>query len=447
MFFLDSEVCVKPLPPSDSGRPMASEATPYGISSETYTIYDKYFSTAHQWIPILSRKLTRRNLLESKSTVNDPSQLLLMCMKLVSDPLSPEASARADRTYMKVLQSLLEAENAYLPCLQLLQSIILISVYEIGHAIYPAAYLRVGHASRLCIMMGLHDRRNAPQLFKSTFTWTAREEERRAWWAVFCLDRIINQGISGLSLAAPELSPGELLPCSERSWDEGGVGFNEPLFAASFSNNTSLGSFANVCQAAHVLGRVLRHRDELHSTNVSLDFRIAEAKQLRNILVSLSSHLSDVYREGGDEPFEGSGSLSLALCLSALLILYEIYACNEKYSADHGRSSEEATMQREAMKGIFDTVRCTWQLARQLLGSIHQAGGSELESLSPFLCHCLYTAAGECEWLLLEQEDPSAGVWLRDIVKLLEVMCERWRVTGVYLSEIYKWPGYNSLVK
>lgn len=445
MFFLDSDVCNKPLL-SDPYQIMVSTTTnPGSLPSEMLLVCEEYFSTVHQWLPILSRKRVRQHIAECGSIPHSPSQLLFLCMKLVLEPLSLGISARGSKLYARVLEVLLEVENSYLPCLQLLQSVILISVYELGHAIYPAAYLRVGHAARLCVMMGFHDRKNASQLFKDTVTWTAREEERRAWWAVFCLDRITNQGINGLPLSTPEPSPGELLPCPEAPWNEGGVGFNEPLFAASFSDNTSLGSFANVCQAAHILGRVLRHRDELHSPNVVLDFRIAEAKQLHSILASLTSHLSDISQASSYT--NCSISTSLTLCFSARLILYDIYACNEKYSTDHGRSSEEAELQREAMAGIYDVTRCTWQLARQFLDCIDQAGEDGFQNANPLLCHCLYAAAGESEWLVLEQENSDARTWLMDIVELLRVTGERWQVAGVYLSEIRKWPGYNSLIK
>lgn len=90
-------------------------------------------------------------------------------------------------------------------------------------------------------------------------------------------------------------------------------------------------------------------------------------------------------------------------------------------------------MQRQAMESIFEAVRFTWQLARQILDSIGQEGESELDHISPLLCHCLYTAAEESEWLLLEQEDVSQGVWLRDFVELLQVIGRRWQVASKYV--------------
>jgi hypothetical protein len=70
-------------------------------------------------------------------------------------------------------------------------SLILITVYEFSHAIYPAAYLTIGRAARLATLMGWHDR-TAQQLFSHPETLTHREEQRRTWWAMFILDRQAN---------------------------------------------------------------------------------------------------------------------------------------------------------------------------------------------------------------------------------------------------------------
>ena len=80
-------------------------------------------------------------------------------------------------------------ENSCMMSLSFLQATILITVYEIGHCIYPAAYLTFCHCARISAMFGLHDCKNATQLFKRPDTWTLREEEQQAWWAVLLLDR------------------------------------------------------------------------------------------------------------------------------------------------------------------------------------------------------------------------------------------------------------------
>ena len=110
-------------------------------------------------------------------------------MKLVSQ--YPQENDQGPQTpfyaQAKRLYSLVESSG--MMSLHLLQSSILIAVYEVGHGIHPPAYLSAGNAARLGIVMGLHDRSNATQMFKRAETWTLREEERRTWWAALVLDR------------------------------------------------------------------------------------------------------------------------------------------------------------------------------------------------------------------------------------------------------------------
>ncbi|KAI1632203.1 hypothetical protein F4809DRAFT_656731 [Biscogniauxia mediterranea] len=436
MYFLDSETCVKPLSPTEALYPTAASAQP---TPEAQAVFEAYFSSVHTWLPILSKKRIQRILVDASAAADNSSihSLLFQYMRLLASP-APASGASTATPYQVARESLMRAEAAHLPSLALLQSAILLTVYEIAHGVYPAAYLRVGHAA---------------QLFRETRTWNGREEERRAWWAVFCLDRFVNQGVEGLAPCTPEPSPGELLPAHETAWDAGAVGFNEPLFASSFSASTSLGAFANTCQAALILGRVLSHRDEaLAGGGLAPGFRMSEARQLHAIPVSLSTHLNC-----GGEVLGAEGTwVSLAMCSSARLILYNMYACNERYSAEHERSTEEAEMQKLTLSGIIEVARATGQFARQVLDLTSAAvvGGGYGEDSSyrsgiipsPLVAHLLYSAATECEWFILEQQDSDAAVSLKEIVELLRVMAGRWQVAGIYLSQIYKWPGYNSML-
>ena len=109
-------------------------------------------------------------------------------MKLVSEAPSDLEHPATSVLYCMAKGFYSRMEHHGLLSLQLLQSAILIAVYEIGHAIYPASYLSISHVARFGIMMGFHCK-YAAQLFKEPETWTYREEERRAWWAIVILDR------------------------------------------------------------------------------------------------------------------------------------------------------------------------------------------------------------------------------------------------------------------
>lgn len=65
----------------------------------------------------------------------------------------------------KACFSYVEASNLF--SIRLLQAALLIALYEIPNAIYPAAYLTVGHCARLGHAMGFQDRKRALQMVPS----------------------------------------------------------------------------------------------------------------------------------------------------------------------------------------------------------------------------------------------------------------------------------------
>jgi len=131
--------------------------------------------------------LSQKRLIEKVAHFNTSTDaglaLLLLCMKLTSSGHQDGALYRLAKDFFA------RVEAAGIVSMQVLQAGILIAVYELGHAIFPAAYLSISHAASLGIMLGLHDRKNATQMFKEPDTWTEREEERRTWWGVVILDR------------------------------------------------------------------------------------------------------------------------------------------------------------------------------------------------------------------------------------------------------------------
>jgi hypothetical protein len=86
-----------------------------------------------------------------------------------------------------------EVESTEGLCLQVLQAGILIAIFEIGDAIYPAAYLTVGACARYGVAMGL-DKINQDRMggdHDHAMSWIEIEERRRAWWGVLILDRSV----------------------------------------------------------------------------------------------------------------------------------------------------------------------------------------------------------------------------------------------------------------
>lgn len=147
-----------------------------------------YFDTVGKSLPIVSEKKLFDRIRKMDRQSQASLVLLLLAIKLVVQSLDPRDEPR-NTLYWNTRQFCVQVEEAPLLSLLLLQSKVLIAQYEINHGIYPTGMMSVSHAARLGQMMGLHDRKHASQLFRSTPTWTGREEERRVWWAVLVLDR------------------------------------------------------------------------------------------------------------------------------------------------------------------------------------------------------------------------------------------------------------------
>lgn len=89
---------------------------------------------------------------------------LLLAMQMLCQPRKENETPIAE-SYLAAKRCLSYAEENNIFSLRLLQASLLMGLYEIANAIYPAAYLTVGHCARLGHAMGIHDLREAPQMF------------------------------------------------------------------------------------------------------------------------------------------------------------------------------------------------------------------------------------------------------------------------------------------
>lgn len=156
-----------------------------GDQNQMDDLVSTYLGSIHKWMPIISRlKLTR---MRSAQPQLADQALLLLCMELLCHT---PTSARADTSpiYVAAKQFLSNLQTAGFLSLRTLQAGLLISVYEIGHAIYPAAYVSVGTCARQGVALGAH-RHSASQTPQNTLKWIDWEEKQRVWWLVLILDR------------------------------------------------------------------------------------------------------------------------------------------------------------------------------------------------------------------------------------------------------------------
>ena len=152
-------------------------------------IVDRYFCNIHLWLPVISKKRMQLTLSNPRLELSADLALLLLCMKLIAQSSHGSPQAAQTPLYKMTKRNISLVESSALISLHLLQAIILVATYELGHAILPAAYLTTGEAARIGHLMGLNDSQVNPQVLPRSGAWAEVEERRRTWWACMLLDR------------------------------------------------------------------------------------------------------------------------------------------------------------------------------------------------------------------------------------------------------------------
>lgn len=241
--------------------------------------------------------------------------------------------------------------------------------------------------------------------------------------------RALNIGSPGIPTTAPEPAPGELLPCNEDSWDNGQIGINQPLFVDCISAESPLGSFANLCQAAHTLSKVLHHR-EVKENAANRHILLEDAHQLNRALTALYAYIRQRCSEI-DLSVLNSHFVALALCCSARFTLYEMYACNEHYSTTTDvHVAEQISMQQISLAGINEIVKDAQFLAEKIIILISSEDNGDSPRISPLFVHCFYLGLSECSWLFREDDSSARAIQIKSLRTAIVASGNQWKISG-----------------
>ncbi|KAL6363201.1 hypothetical protein LRP88_02609 [Fusarium phalaenopsidis] len=256
--------------------------------------------------------------------------------------------------------------------------------------------------------------------FSTVHTWLPMISRKRL---IFELNAQFVNIDSSLPPATPEPCQSELLPVNDVDWDNGTVVPSEPLYTKSFSSVTNVGSFAQTCQAAHMLSKVMRHT-KARALSQDITELLPEAQHLHQALSALHLSIEGSSSDGTQsQTLEPSTFPALALCCSARLVLYNQYACNEPLGlSTNGPIALETELQKVGLEGIRAIASSTARLVAR------DTGGC------PFVARFLYHAATECAWFIKENHEQIMYDALEDIIGGLRGMSEHWRLSSQYIS-------------
>jgi hypothetical protein len=228
--------------------------------------------------------------------------------------------------------------------------------------------------------------------------------------------RFINADTNGLPFAAPEPHRDEFLPVNDEDWDQGRLVPSEPLYAASFSSVTALGSFARTCQAAHMLGKVISHKKARMDCSQEITTLLPDGRRLHQALSALQLSLE---QHGSPVSTNSPPTAALAICITARYLLYNMYGCRDNLSTLSQNIAMETEMQHLSVDGIRSLSMVT--IPRLL----------ELGSECPLMARCFFETAKLCAWQIREDHDVMTT---RDILRRIEMelrrLGQRWTVAS-----------------
>ncbi|RFU77119.1 hypothetical protein TARUN_5100 [Trichoderma arundinaceum] len=136
-----------------------------------------------------------------------------------------------------------------------------LSLYEMGHGLYPAAAASIGACAKVACFAGFH--RKSVLSRHEDESGVVTEEKKRTYWALHNLDRYLNLSMGESIFTTPFAQETDPLPIEEDMWAQ--------------NANVSIGSFARECQISHLVGRVLRN---VYEPVADESFLAKEANQL-----------------------------------------------------------------------------------------------------------------------------------------------------------------------
>jgi Fungal specific transcription factor domain len=147
-------------------------------------ILREYLRTIGSWFPMISRKRLYQNLIHLSSNPRADFALLLLSIYLVlQSPFHQhESSVTRSPLYYETKQLFGLLQSAEFMSIEMVQSALLITVYEYGHGFFQPAYLSVGICARMAHALGWHKKRDSSDE-------SSLEEERRVVWGSRMFER------------------------------------------------------------------------------------------------------------------------------------------------------------------------------------------------------------------------------------------------------------------
>lgn len=365
---------------------------------------DKFFGHIHRWMPFISKKRFYDIYMQPSFHSRPDAALLLLALKLITTLPIPDVLNPRTSLYHAVKHFYTEVEGSF--SLPVLQAGILVALYELGHGIYPSAFISIGQCARYAHALGINTGHTVPAT--KVLTLLEVEERRRVWWAIVILDRFVSIGCPGRPFVTADPRLDDLLPVNDAAFNLGTVELDDSSTLSS-PETGHMSTFSLLCQAAHLLGQVLQH---VSSDPAGQDIAWV---QLDRTLQSMLAAALDVDRPDYDQ---------ITLIYSTLVALYTpyLYVSSNKAKDSNRDYSRRA---RDVLQQIVGRIHANLVERQCFLGR-------NSEDASPW---GLYFAYRICGFLMRPGEKvPHGAEVLKSLREAFQTISRRWKVASLYLE-------------
>jgi hypothetical protein len=173
--------------PSDLKNAVISKLEPFTPESTVLA----YHQAIEPWFPIASKLQGRLGPTWDETSLD----VALLCLSILLLTTCPSSTAKSDGNtseletlYLQTKSSLALAEGLGFNSFPIVQSRILITLFEVGHGFYPAAYISIGATLRAADALEVHPKGDSLQPDYSDGA-VSHEETVFIWCGILVLDR------------------------------------------------------------------------------------------------------------------------------------------------------------------------------------------------------------------------------------------------------------------
>ncbi|KAJ5280986.1 hypothetical protein N7478_006358 [Penicillium angulare] len=310
------------------------------------------------------------------------------------------------------------------------QTWILVGSYEFRMIYFPRAWLSVGKATRLALMMSLNRLDGSGMDVKQSMLppkdWTEREERRRVFWMAFCTDRYASIG-TGWPLVIDERDIMTNLPASEESFMK-----SKPQRTLRLSDIiggegvSTLAPFACVVVLANLFGRNLTHIHRSQPSDNDHDLNGEFWKRHRshdNILLHIALSLPE--------------HLRLPSGLDDVNVIFANMNIHTSTICLHQAAIFKAEKNRMPNQIITESKRRCLVAANQISSIMKMVSHVDLSILNPFMSFCLYISARVfVQYMKSRPDDSSVFSSLQFVVGALNAMKSKNPLTESFLIQL-----------